>query len=247
MLVFLPETKYAREARTVENVVANMADSKDTSDSKDESNVTIGPTEHYAGKGRPIKSQFTLLPKRDRHYNMLNDIILPFKMLTYPIIVFATLVFTFCPGGLLIQNITQAGVLISPPYNFSVVAIGQTNWAFAIGALVGLFSGTISDKYAARATRKNGNIREPEMRLPLMLLFVIPYILGLAISGLAEQFGWPWEWIVLFAYPMIGFQIVALPTIATVSTEASIAELVLIFRHTPLILIPSLQDTFSSL
>lgn len=71
-------------------------------------------------------------------------------------------------------NLVQSQAFAAPPYNFSSTKIGLFNLAILIGAFIGLgTSGKLSDWVAARATKRNGGVREPEMRLAAMIPYVI--------------------------------------------------------------------------
>ena len=76
----------------------------------------------------------------------------------------------------------------------------------------------MSDWISMRATKKNGGIREPEMRLPAMIPYVIIMYFGNIIVSVGYQHQWPWEAIVIIAYTCAGIQVAALPGI--VSTYA---------------------------
>jgi hypothetical protein len=61
---------------------------------------------------------------------------------------------------------------------------GFYNWAIFVGALIGLFTaGPLSDWISMHLTRKAGGIREPEMRLPAMIPYVLILIIGMAITA----------------------------------------------------------------
>ncbi len=71
------------------------------------------------------------------------------------------------------------------------------NFAVLVGAIIGLSTnGLLSDWIAARATKRNGGVREPEMRLPAM----IPYVIIMLIGNFVVAFGYErkWNWQVCF-------------------------------------------------
>jgi len=95
-------------------------------------------------------------------------------MFAFPIVEFASFVVSWSCSSFLTINLTQSQVLAAPPYNWSPLAVGQTNWAILVGASVGLATaGPFSDWVAAQMTKRNGGIREPEMRLLAMIPYVI--------------------------------------------------------------------------
>jgi hypothetical protein len=90
------------------------------------------------------------------------------------------------------------------------------NFAILVGALIGLATaGPLSDWVSARSTRKNGGIREPEMRLPAMIPYIIIMYLGNIVVAVGYQQKWPWEAIVIIGFTCAGIQVAALPAISS--------------------------------
>jgi hypothetical protein len=93
------------------------------------------------------------------------------------------------------------------------------NFAILVGAFIGLFTaGPLSDYVSSRSTKRNHGIREPEMRLPAMIPYIIIMYLGNIVVAVGYQHHWPWEAIVLIGFTFAGIQVAALPAI--VSTYA---------------------------
>jgi MFS family permease len=112
-------------------------------------------------------------------------------------------------------NITESVVLAAPPYNFNPEQVGYTNFAFAVGAVLGLMTaGPLSDWMAARSTRKNKGIREAEMRLQALIPYMIITMLSLILGGLAYQRQWAWPHIIVWGYMFAGLSVTTVPTIA---------------------------------
>ena len=72
----------------------------------------------------------------------------------------------------------------------------------------------MSDWWSARATRKNGGVREAEMRLPVLIPYMIITILSCVIGGLAYQRSWHWATICVLGYGFAGLSVTTVPTIA---------------------------------
>ena len=90
------------------------------------------------------------------------------------------------------------------------------NFAILVGALIGLFTaGPLSDYVSSRSTRRNNGIREPEMRLPAMIPYIIIMYLGNIVVAVGYQHHWPWQAIVLIGFTCAGIQVAALPAIAS--------------------------------
>lgn len=174
----------------------------------------------YLGKGSPGRWQWrTFQPNAHPFRSIVNDLWIPWKLFAFPIVEFAAFVVSWSCSAFLTINLTQSQVLSLPPYNFRPATVGFTNFALIIGTLIGLFtSGPLSDWIAARSTKKNGGVREPEMRLPAMIPYVVIMFLGNIIVAVGYQKQWPWEAIVIIGYTCAGIQVAALP--AVVSTYA---------------------------
>jgi hypothetical protein len=119
---------------------------------------------------------------------------IPWKMHLYPIVEFASFVVSWSASGFLTVNLTQSQAFTAPPYNWSSQSIGFTNFALFIGAMVGLSTNSaLSDWISMRATRKNKGIREPEMRLPAMVPYVLIAILGNFVVAFGYEYHWDWR------------------------------------------------------
>lgn len=93
---------------------------------------------------------------------------------------------------------------------------GFYNFAILVGGFIGLgTAGPLSDWVADRATRRNGGVREPEMRLPAMIPYVFIMILGNIVVALGYQYKWSWQVIVIIGYACAGIQVAALPAITS--------------------------------
>lgn len=116
----------------------------------------------HLGKGYPSKAQWGLFQKNAHPWKSIAiDLWLPWKLFAFPIVEFAAFVCSWSCSSFLTLNLTQAQAFAAPPYNFSSESIGFFNFAILIGAFIGLAtSGKLSDWVAARATKRNGGIRE---------------------------------------------------------------------------------------
>ncbi|KAI2825947.1 hypothetical protein CBS133816_8016 [Aspergillus niger] len=131
-----------------------------------------------------------------------------------PIILWAALNVTGPANLLLYWNLTESKVLSAPPYGFSPSSVGYSNFAFVAGGLVGLVTaGPFSDWIAARATARNGGIREAEMRLPALIPYFITTVVGIVIGGRGYDYQWDWPLIVIVGYGFTGLCVTAVPTI----------------------------------
>ncbi|EMD00748.1 hypothetical protein BAUCODRAFT_144373 [Baudoinia panamericana UAMH 10762] len=174
----------------------------------------------YLGKGTPSKQQWKLFqPNPNPLKAIALDLWIPWKLFAFPIVEFAAFVVSWSCSSFLTLNLTQSQNFAAPPYNFNSQSIGFMNFAILAGAMIGLATaGPFSDWVSDRATKRNGGIREPEMRLPAMIPYVLVMMLGNFVVAFGYEQKWPWEAIVIIGYACAGLQVAALP--AMVNTYA---------------------------
>lgn len=170
------------------------------------------PIDEYLAKGRPSKDQFKLWSKpdslQDLLINLARDFLITFKVFCFPIVAFGGFSFAWSAALFGYVNFGQSQLFSQAPYNFSVLQIGFTNFSCFVGALVGLATaGPLSDWIAERSTKRNRGIREPEMRLPALVPYVILAVIGQVISAVGSQNQWGWEPIVIVGYFFTGMQV----------------------------------------
>jgi hypothetical protein len=146
----------------------------------------------WLGHGRPSKAQWKLAQPYEG--NIFLEFFLPWKLCLFPIVEFSAFVVSWSASSFLTLNLTQSQAFAAPPYNFSSTKIGFTNFAILIGGLIGLFTaGPLSDIVAARLTKRNRGIREPEMRLLAMIPYVIIMIIGNVVVAIGYERAWDWK------------------------------------------------------
>ncbi|KAH6688426.1 major facilitator superfamily domain-containing protein [Plectosphaerella plurivora] len=225
-IVGFPETKWTR-APLGHDVVSTPAPADASSQEKTsatpngqaevEDTAQQGETEHFLGKGSPSKQQWHLFQLNSSPMKAIwFDLWTPWKIFGFPIVLFASFVVSWSCSNFLILNLTQSQVFAAPPYNMSSQSIGFMNLAVLVGALLGLVTaGPFSDWVSARATALNGGIREPEMRLPAMIPYVVVMAFGNIITAVGYQKQWSWPIIVVLGYASAGIQVAGLPAIAS--------------------------------
>ena len=149
----------------------------------------------YLGKGSPSKKQFGLFtPHANPIKTLAWDFWIPWRLFAFPIVEFAAFVVSWSASSFLTVNLTQSQNFAAPPYNYSSQSIGFMNFALLAGSLIGLATnGRLSDWIAARATKRNRGIREPEMRLPTLIPYVCIMLLGNFIVAFGYQQKWDWK------------------------------------------------------
>ncbi|KAI9716394.1 MAG: hypothetical protein M1828_000336 [Chrysothrix sp. TS-e1954] len=216
-----------------------VIDTKENDKSHDLQPVPTGERDLYLGRGYPSKKQWGVYtPNPEPFKALLLNIWIPWKLFAFPIVEFASFVVSWSASCFLTVNLTESQVFAAPPYNFSPVNVGKslllakppnpasrlttawhagfTNFAILVGALIGLLTaGPLSDWISMRSTIKNNGIREPEMRLPAMIPYVLFMILGNIVTACGYQYKWPWPAIIVLGYGCAGLQVAALPSIAS--------------------------------
>jgi hypothetical protein len=146
----------------------------------------------YLHKGTPSRQQFRPWQTNAHPFKAIAlDLFIPWKLHLYPIIEFSAFVVSWSASSFLTINLTQSQNFAAPPYNFPPQSVGYTNFAILVGALIGLLTnGPLSDWIAARATKRNRGVREPEMRLPAL----IPYVIIMLINNFVVAFGYEYKW-----------------------------------------------------
>lgn len=204
LILFFPETKWHR---IHPNDIHGQEETADTSDNKVKTEIEVAaesvtahsnenePVDEFLDRGYPSREQFHLWKLSSTPIKtLLLTLWVPWKLHLYPIVEFAAFVVSWTASSFLTLNLTQSQAFAAPPYNWSSQSIGFTNFAVLVGALIGLFTnGTLSDWVSMRATRKNKGIREPEMRLPAMIPYVLISILGNFIVAFGYQYSWDWK------------------------------------------------------
>ncbi len=146
----------------------------------------------WLGRGKPSKAQWKLAQPYEGNFFM--ELWMPWKLFAFPIVQFSSFVVSWSASSFLTLNLTQSQAFAAPPYNFSSAKIGFFNFAILVGAFIGLFTaGPLSDFVAARLTKRNGGIREPEMRLLAMIPYVIIMIIGNIVVAIGYEKAWDWK------------------------------------------------------
>jgi len=223
ILFLFPETKFHRAGATALDTAQKalpIQDEKLHNQYNEETSSNNLSTENLGvnlGRGKPSKRQWKLIqrPFPGAVASLAKDIVTPIYILVFPIVFWAVIVTGNAANTVLVVNLTQSPVFFAPPYLFSPSQVGFVNFALVAGGLFGMVTaGPFSDWIAKRLTSRNGDLREPEMRLWAIIPYFFVMVLGCIVIGLGYRYQWPWEAIVIFGYTCVGIQVVALPTIA---------------------------------
>ncbi|KAK4184371.1 major facilitator superfamily domain-containing protein [Podospora australis] len=172
-ILFMPESAYHRDAVNIDESATNP-----TAHSDEKMSATAEHSEVQQSIETEAPKSFLreLLPY-DGYWDKTSfwrTLILPFTLLTSPMVAWATLLFTTCISWLVLISITLSQIFSAPPYSFSVAAVGASNVSSFVATLLATaVAGPLIDGVARFMSRKNNGIFEPEFRLPVMVMFLI--------------------------------------------------------------------------
>jgi MFS family permease len=240
LLFLFPETRFRRSSAIAESESATKEQVQVTTSQLQESNEERKPnrsddSQEYsdhrrrfpenaeseevgaAMSGGPVKSQFACFQPMDKQAKrtIVRHVFTPVQLFFYPIVLWAAVTMGGAANALLAVNILQSQSFAAPPYNMSPQSVGFANFALVVGGTIGLATvGPFSDWMAARLTKNNQGVREPEMRLWSLIPFLVFTIIGLVVVGAGWQLGWPWEPIIIVGFSLVGLTAVSVPTIS---------------------------------
>ncbi|PWY83352.1 MFS transporter [Aspergillus heteromorphus CBS 117.55] len=213
ILLCYPETRYRRDTQLTQETSPISVSTPIPDDEKitKPSTTTPLPPPHpptpSPGTGFPSKTQFHLWQIPDPQWKrfLLRDCLTPVRVCIYPIIFWAGLAVSGSSNLVLFWNLTESSVLGAPPYNFSASAVGYSNFAFAVGVLVGLVTaGPWSDWVVLKATGRNNGVYEAEMRLFALLPCLVLVVVSTVVGAFAMERRWDWPVILVVGYALCG-------------------------------------------
>lgn len=158
-----------------------------------------------------------LFRKSDQDENLMKIFFRPFILALYPTVLWACVVYGVSLGWNIILGVTVAQ-LFAEPYGFDSQAQGLVFLSPFVGSLIGSWlCGSCSDSMANYFTRKNGGIREPEMRLPTICIATLLTSLGAVTASLTYHYHTHW------AGPVVGLGILTAGAQMGVSLSMSYA------------------------
>lgn len=167
-VLFMPESAYHRHVPI--NLDSAVADEKTHAEHNE---VELSPS---VEQDAPKSFVRELLPY-DGYWDKTSfwrTLILPFTLLSSPMVSWATLLFTTCISWLVLISITLSQIFSAPPYNFSVASVGASNISSFVATLIGTaVAGPMIDGVARFMSKKNNGIFEAEFRLPIMIAYLI--------------------------------------------------------------------------
>lgn len=184
VLLTFPETAYRRE----ETLILEQSDEVQK---RDEVHLENARPEAFS-KMSYVKSLRIWTGKTYTDESLLRMFVRPFGLILIPSIFWASIVMSVTIGFLVAVTSNFASAF-SKTYGFAAWQSGLCFIAGLIGCFFGTFAGgPFSDWVADYFTKRNGGIREPEMRLPAIIPSVIAAPLALLLYGYGIEKEWHW-------------------------------------------------------
>jgi hypothetical protein len=100
-------------------------------------------------------------------------------------------------------------IMTNEPYNFSTTATGLMFLSALVGSIFGYLTGVFADTIVVFLARRNGGVKEPEMRLWTLCISFIYAGIGYLLYGWAADAGLPWIAVAIGLGAMIAHQVSA--------------------------------------
>jgi MFS family permease len=124
--------------------------------------------------------------------NIFKMMIRPFGLIFLPPVLWSALSLGVTIG-FLVAVTSNSAAAFNQTYGFASYQVGLCYVAGIIGSLLGLpAGGHLGDKVADILTKRNNGIREPEMRLPAVMISAITAPLALILYGVGIQYKLHW-------------------------------------------------------
>ncbi|KAL2062478.1 hypothetical protein VTL71DRAFT_6744 [Oculimacula yallundae] len=161
--------------------------------SKEESSTQTETVTSYVPPRKSFLSTLKPWGKIDHDAEFFMTMIRPFTLFFVPAVFWVITSYGIYIGlGALAFNYTFPIKIVEPPYNWAATNSGLIAVANALGFLLAVPFTFTSDRLAAYLTRKNGGIREAEMRLGVMWPAMVVAPAGLLLYGLTAERNLHW-------------------------------------------------------
>lgn len=131
--------------------------------------------------------------------------------------------------------------MTNEPYNFSTTATGLMFLSALVGSIFGYFTGVFADTIVVFLARRNGGVKEPEMRLWMLCISFVYAGIGYLLYGWAADAGLPWIAVAIGLGAMIAHQVSAC-SIATAYAMDCFPGVSRIQRRTYVVVLTSSTD-----
>ncbi|KXX74924.1 Protein HOL1 [Madurella mycetomatis] len=189
-----PETAYIREPPRNDD----ESSVPPSSSSEKVSVMSSASASDVERTSRPVPAKMTYLQSlKIFHKTLTNESLFrllarPFGLICLPPVLWVSLVTGTTIGFLIVMN-SNVEIAFVATYHFESWQVGLCFISAIIGSLIGIpAGGTFGDQVADWFTRRNGGIRDPEMRLPAMIPSLITAPLGLILFGVGVEHKLHW-------------------------------------------------------
>ncbi|KIW10079.1 hypothetical protein PV08_11039 [Exophiala spinifera] len=136
------------------------------------------------------------------------------SLAAYPPVAWSGLIIGVFVGWNIVVQLTSSHTFTKPPYGWPVGGLGLLSISGFIGAVIAFFlGGKLIDIIATRMTDANNGRREPEFRLPAIIIPAVIGPMGVLTFGLCVAHYTTWVG-AAFGYGMQGFGLTAVSNIA---------------------------------
>ncbi|KAK4947834.1 hypothetical protein LTR10_013342 [Elasticomyces elasticus] len=232
---FMPETAYVRNTIKLDSTTYTTNEIEVKNDIEHRDNITT--TEMIESHATDVTTNQDLPPRKSftaglafwsgYHYPVpfWKTLLGPLRMARSPIVLWTSLVFMTAITWIVILTVGASQIFASPPYNFSVGAVGNIFLSPFIASVLGtLAARPLIDGLVKFLARKNHGVFEPEFRLPMMACYLLFTATGFFSAGQSLSRGMPWELPVIVSLGFINFGIVLTITVAIAYTVDSHPE-----------------------
>lgn len=178
LLFTVPETSYAR---------TDVYDPPSLETPSDLLKSTAVEEEQPSAKKMSYVESLFVFKAAGTSENMFKMMIRPFGLIVLPPVLWSALALAVTIGFLVAVSSNSASAF-NQTYGFASYQVGLCFIAGVIGSLLGVpAGGHLGDKVADILTKRNNGIREPEMRLPAVMISAITMPLSLILYGVGIQ------------------------------------------------------------
>ncbi|KIE00041.1 MFS transporter, partial [Metarhizium majus ARSEF 297] len=184
----LPETAYPRE----KVIDTHSAGPTDETRSRGSSSSEVEAGSKTVPKKRTYLQSLKIFCGTLTEENFFRIVIRPFGLILLPPVLWAALV-QAATIGFLVAVTSNVDPAFEQTYHFEPYQVGLCFISAIIGSLLGIPAGGLfGDIVADHLTKRNGGIREPEMRLPAVTLSVLTSPLALVLYGVGIEHKLHW-------------------------------------------------------
>lgn len=195
ILIFFtfPETAYNRLAAPMKSRVSDGLPEKLEKETNTSINAThVEVEQHVIPPKKSFAQNLKITNGILTQESMFTIFLRPLAMFVLPPVFWATIMLGLHVGFYVVIGNTVA-TSFTQNYHFSTLQVGLLWFAVIIGSLIGLpLAGWWTDWVADLLTRRNHGIREPEMRLPAMILGMLVAPGGILLYGLGIGYKLHW-------------------------------------------------------